>query len=487
MKNANILIVEDSAAVAEDIKGVLIKMGYQIAGICSTGEEAIKMASSERPDIFLVDIQLAGDLDGTAAAQVIHDKYHIPIIYLTALLDDETFRRARTTEPYGFLTKPLDETQLKTTLELALYNERIAKLERENEQWLTVMLKSIGDAVVATDANGNVKFMNKLAEDLTGWSQSLAVGRDFDEIICLRARNPEKNISSPVKTMISTLESSNIERGTTLVSKSGREYLIDDSGSPMFDAEGNLCGTVIVFRDVTEEIKMEEEVAAALRASVISQLADRITHEVNNPAEAILLYLTMAMEDSDNAGVSDKIGKALRQIKRLSRLTKWLRDFSSNTRSEDDKSVGLSHLLQQVVGIFEESFETREIGLQLSFPEVLPNVCESAESIRSIVSCVLNMEYSRLNQGDSVYVEVRESKNRTVIAIEDNGMWLGPVPNEIFDTDSSFNQTISTGARIARDICEGMGGEMVARNKLASEGSGVCFEISLPLRHELDL
>ena len=121
MSKINVLVVEDEAIVSKDIQQSLKKLGYNIAGASSTGEKAILLAESEKPDIILMDIMLKGEMNGTEAAEKIRAAFSIPIIFLTAYADEATLARAKITEPHGYILKPFKEIDLHTTIEMAIY------------------------------------------------------------------------------------------------------------------------------------------------------------------------------------------------------------------------------------------------------------------------------------------------------------------------------------------------------------------------------
>lgn len=123
--NSKILIVEDEMMIAKHIENTLGNLGYKVVGIVSSGEDAIKKAGSEKPDLILMDIELYGDIDGIEASKEIIKKYQIPIIYLTAYSDSKTFRRAIATEPVNYLVKPFDEKELESVIETALFQNEI--------------------------------------------------------------------------------------------------------------------------------------------------------------------------------------------------------------------------------------------------------------------------------------------------------------------------------------------------------------------------
>ena len=129
-KNGKILVVEDEKILAIGLKRKLEIMGYTVTGTATSGSEAIEKAGKELPDLVLMDIVLKGDMDGIDTAQQIINLYNIPIIYLTAYADEEILKRAMVTEPYGYLTKPFKETELKANIEMALYKHKV-EIERK--------------------------------------------------------------------------------------------------------------------------------------------------------------------------------------------------------------------------------------------------------------------------------------------------------------------------------------------------------------------
>ncbi|OPY36086.1 MAG: two-component response regulator [Methanoregula sp. PtaU1.Bin051] len=121
MTAAALFIVEDEMIVAKDIRETVKSLGYRVAGMAKTGEAALQKIEETRPDLVLMDIRLAGELDGIETAGRIHSLYDIPVIYLTAYADNDLLERAKITEPYGYILKPYDERELHSIIEMALY------------------------------------------------------------------------------------------------------------------------------------------------------------------------------------------------------------------------------------------------------------------------------------------------------------------------------------------------------------------------------
>ncbi|MDH5719287.1 MAG: diguanylate cyclase [Spirochaetia bacterium] len=131
MKTEQILIVEDEGLIAKEIEARLKTLGYQITGIMQNGEDVLEHIPKYKPDLILMDIQIKGNMDGIEIAQKIKKLYQIPVIYLTAFADEKTLERAKKTNPYGYIVKPFDETDLKIRIDMALYKHSIEKQNKE--------------------------------------------------------------------------------------------------------------------------------------------------------------------------------------------------------------------------------------------------------------------------------------------------------------------------------------------------------------------
>ena len=149
MANTRILIVEDESIVAKDIQTSLTGLGYTVVGIVAFGEEAVERVGELKPDLILMDVMLKGAMDGIEAAERIRREHSVPVVYLTAYTDDDTLRRAKVTEAFGYLLKPFEDRELRTTIEMALYKHTMERKLRESREWIETTLRCISDAVIA--------------------------------------------------------------------------------------------------------------------------------------------------------------------------------------------------------------------------------------------------------------------------------------------------------------------------------------------------
>ncbi len=197
MANARLLVVEDESIVAKDIQNRLRNLGYDVPTVVAYGDKAVEKVAELHPDLVLMDIFLKGDMDGIQAAEQIRTRYDIPVIFLTAFADPKTLQRAKITEPFGYILKPFEERELLTAIEMALYKHGMEKKLKDSERWLSTTLKSIDDAIIATDTAGKIMLMNPVAEALTGWKEAESLGKDISGVFCIVDEKTGSPLSGP--------------------------------------------------------------------------------------------------------------------------------------------------------------------------------------------------------------------------------------------------------------------------------------------------
>lgn len=150
----NILVVEDESIVAKDIQVCLKKLGYEVVGVESTGEEAVKRAEELKPDLVMMDIMLKGEMSGIEAADLIRKARHIPVIFLTAYTDRNTVDKAKETEPYGYIIKPFKEIDIQTAIEIAMYkHSREMEVKKERDMYYSMVEKQDSTDMMFVKAN----------------------------------------------------------------------------------------------------------------------------------------------------------------------------------------------------------------------------------------------------------------------------------------------------------------------------------------------
>jgi PAS domain S-box-containing protein len=183
MPKANILIVEDEAVVAADLAGKLERAGYRSVGISSDGEDAIEAAKHLGPDLVLMDIRLAGSMDGIKTAERIQALRNIPIVYLTAHSDMHTLRRAAATEPFGYILKPFEERDVTTQIEIALFKHQAERRLRESEERYRKLVETAMDSIITFDHGGLIVSCNPATEHMFGYRTEEMIGRNISMLI----------------------------------------------------------------------------------------------------------------------------------------------------------------------------------------------------------------------------------------------------------------------------------------------------------------
>jgi PAS domain S-box-containing protein len=273
MLKARILIVEDDGIVAEGIKNSLIKFGYSVLGIVSSGEEAIQKSEEHNPDLVLMDIVLKGEMNGIKAATEIRRRFGIPVIYITAYVDDKTLEQAKSSDPFGYLTKPFENILLKSSIEMALYRDKAEKLIKESEEKYRALIETSSDCICNIDPQGTFIYMNPVGLN--------SHGKVIDEIRgehCTKLAMPEYS-----GLLNETLNRAN--KGETVQLQYESETLLgrrwfESTLTPLKNDLGEVESLLRISRDVTERRRIEE----ALKESKIW-----MTNIYNSLDEAVLV------------------------------------------------------------------------------------------------------------------------------------------------------------------------------------------------------
>ena len=330
MNKTHILIVEDEGIVAKDLQAILRRLGYHVPVTIGTGDLAIQTALQNQPDLILMDIQLRGALDGVQTATAITSQQDVPIVYLTANSDEATLQRAKATGPFGFLVKPFEERAIQAGIEMALYKHQTEKRTREREQWLATTLGSIADAVITTDAEGRITFLNAAAEELSGWARIEATGHPYAEVFHVLDETTRSIPADRVAKALSEGATGSFSNHTLLIRRDASEVQIEHSVAPIRQGvHEQVDGCVIVFSDVSDRKHLEEQLRQVQKMDAIGKLAGGIAHDFNNAITAIIGYAEMIlMEVPESNPLHNSAKQIVRAAEHSARLTHQLLAFS---------------------------------------------------------------------------------------------------------------------------------------------------------------
>ncbi|MDY6791517.1 MAG: response regulator [Thermodesulfobacteriota bacterium] len=324
-----ILIVEDESIVALEIRDRLLKMGYSVPVAVNSGDLAIQKTKEIHPDLILMDIIIKGNKDGIETAGLINEKYDIPIIFLTAHSDTKTLQRAAEKTPYGYILKPFKERELQITIEMSLQRHKLELELKNNKKWLSIILSSIGEGLVATGPDEIIEYLNPVAEKLINVNQGDVLNKHISEIIRFSCAKTKKKFGDLRDIYKYQKENPQFLQNVQLSAQNGHTLPIDFTISPIGGENDTLKGFVFIFRDISEKKKMQEELIKAQKLESLGVLAGGIAHNFNNILTAILGNISLVKMTSKSSHETEEMLKeAEKATFRAQKLSNQLLTFS---------------------------------------------------------------------------------------------------------------------------------------------------------------
>ncbi len=307
-----IVIVEDEGLIAADLESRLKSAGYQVPGTADSAQPALKLIRETLPDLILMDIRLKGEQDGIKVAEVVREQLDIPVVYLTAYEDRTTLERASRTQAYGYIKKPIVSASLKGAIEIAMAKHRYERSLREERDWAIASFGGVACAVVVTDANSRISYLNSQAEQLVGWSADKALRRPATTVLRLSDRETGKPIQDLLTPVMLEGQTLPLPPGTLLQGSAERLYAIEGHVAPRWRS-GRADGAVITFTDVTLCRFENDQLRQNHKQDALVRMADGIVRHLpplDALAEASTRMLTALPPDSALIETAETIKKA---------------------------------------------------------------------------------------------------------------------------------------------------------------------------------
>jgi PAS domain S-box-containing protein len=489
---ASILIVEDERIIAQDLQQTLLQLGYASCGVAADGEEALVMAREHRPDVVLMDIRIRGALDGIGTAERLRAEIDVPVVYLTAHADSATLARAKQTGPYGYLLKPVKPAELRSVLEVSIYKHSLEQRAREQDRWQLTILRSIVDAVVAVGPDGNVLYMNPAAETLTGTQQANALHRRSTEVLELTDLAGAPLARSPLELAIGTAGLP--DPAEHLLRTAHGTIAIADSVSRVVDGDKTL-GAVMVFRDVTEQRRIERRLRDSERLAALGAMAAGVAHEVSNPLAVVMTHAGLIEEDLQTPATGadaidpariDAARESLTDLQsaanRIGRIVQDLRDYSRpSVAAQGDGDV--ARAVEWAVRATSREFNYRARLVTEIAP--LPHVAiDEVRLGQLLVNLLLNAAHA-IAPGNVAHQEVRltaklAEQGDVLLAVQDTG--CGIPDHELEGIFEPFHTSkpgvgMGLGLSISKGIVAAVGGSITVASRV---GAGSTFTVRLP-------
>ncbi|MFH2123353.1 MAG: ATP-binding protein [Pseudomonadota bacterium] len=360
----------------------------------------------------------------------------------------------------------------------------------DEKERLAVTLGSIGDAVITTDTRGNIVFINKVAEELTGWTNQEAQGEASTRIFHIINDKTGLRCADPVQSVLEQGRIVGLANHTALIAKDGNTCSIADSGAPIRDRQGGIIGVVIVFRDITHEQRMENELLKIKKLESIGVLAGGIAHDFNNILSAILgnIELTSRMIGTRNEKAASLLGEAKKAVLRAVSLTKQLLTFSKGGDPIKD-TTSLPELIRDSADFV---LRGSHVSCEYHFPQDLWMAdIDSGQISQVIQNIIINAKYA-MPQGGKVLISGANINdpaaeapislhdgNLVRITIKDTGSGIPPeIIDKIFDP---YFTTREEGSGLGLAICHSIISKHEGSLTVHSEpGLGATFTIYLP-------
>ena len=397
----------------------------------------------------------------------------------------------------------LRSVALQNAQSIHLARLRAEEALRKQSEWLRITLSSIGDAVVSTDAEGNVTFMNTVAESLTSWTQTEAIGRPLPEVFRIVNEQSRQPVDNPALRALREGAIVGLANHTILIAKNGTEWPIDDSAAPIRNELGEVFGVVLVFRDITERKKSEIErnrlLASAEAARQEAEAANRLkdeflataSHELRTPLSAVVGWSRLLREGKLD---SEGSARALEAIERNAHLqTKLIEDLLDISRiitgklTLDRQPTEMAHVVNDALNTVRPAAEAKNITITTSFDSQAEPVLGDPNRLQQVVWNLLSNAVKFTPKDGHIGVALLRVDSQVEISVSDSGEGISPeflpyVFERFRQADGRTTRQhggLGLGLAIVRHLVESHGGSVNATSD--GKGRGATFSVLLPI------
>ncbi len=489
MNEPSILVVEDEAIIAADLELKLRRLGYRVSGTTNTGEQAVTLVRQQPPDLVLMDIRLAGAMDGIEAAREIRSQNDVPLVFLTAHSDEATLERAGQTEPFGFITKPFHERDLHIHIKTALYKhaaerqllkskehlsqlnatleERVAKRTQELEQTHRALLLSeqryrslaeaLPDFVAIVNRSGTYEYANAVAKQWIGPPREDLVGQSIAKTSPIASG---AMLKEEIDQVLRRGQPVTFQRPSTIHAG----HWLDFRVVPLQQTSQSHDSVLIIGRDITERKRLEAEVLR-ISEDERKRIGDDLHDDLGQQLTGIRLFSTTlanqlrarsAPEADRAATITDSLDKALNLTRSLAR------GLHPVAASPEGLMIALDDLTSRTSGLF---------GLPCSFvcrnPVHIHQPAVATHLFRIAQEAVTNaVKHAHASQ-----IEIKLSSNNrsTELSIRDDGTGI-----PIFDP---VVESTGMGMRIMNYRADMIGGTLQIQRNASGAGTTVTCTI----------
>lgn len=453
LQKPKILVVEDEIIVAVNLGQKLKKLGYELVGITSSGEEAIQKAEENHPDLVLMDINIEGNLDGIETAEVLRNRFHTPVIYLTAYADENTLDRAKKTQPLGYIVKPFESDQLRSSIEVALYKNEIEQRSKQTEEKLKGALDQLGAGIVTTDENGSLLFMNPAAEKLIGCKYEDYLGKPIQDILFFKDRTGDAvgNVVEEVLKSRLPKENGNL----LLVSKNGNSQEVQLQSSPILGTEEKLTGTFNILRT------KEQHTTAGEKDTYLKEIHHRIKNNLT-----IISSIFSLRSGQANGESNDVLRESQNRLRAVALLHEIL--YESKDLSSISFELYVKKLTDALFEIYQVDREKVRLELNIREGKVKAEIGMNLALI--INELITNSLKHGLADSLSGLIRIHFTRENETLTLEVSDSGAGLPEESIRNRNPS-----SLGLSLVESLAKQIGGKVDLLNR-----EGACVKLHFP-------
>lgn len=477
-EHKSILIVEDEAIVALDLRMLLESAGYTIIRICNSSDQLFsELENPHKPDLILMDVHINGELDGLESSLRVKKLYDIPVIFLTAYADKNTISKAKSSYPYGYIIKPYDKQRLLIIIEMGLNIIELEKRVKKREELFSATFNSIGDAVIITDHSNVIHYLNPAAQQMAG--RQNCTGIAFFDVFPIEF---EKN-----------------ENRGILFDSEGREKTLEIKKNDLPSSIFDMGGYVWILNDITIPLFLEAQLRESHKMEAVGRLAGGVAHDFNNLLTVIMGFCSLILDNTDLMEKEKNIKNDVMGIQSTSRkavkLTRQLMTFSEN-QIHNPRNIDLNTIIDELDSLLTRLIpDNITLNIKLSSENLIVKI-DPVQLEQVIVNLIVNARDAVDKAGGQVLLStellvLKESKTLIngripqgeyiVLKVEDNGMGVPlEIQKKIFEpffTTKKGEKGIGLGLSTVYGIIQH---SSCFLDMTSREGEGTCFALYFP-------
>lgn len=517
MSNLSILIVEDEAIVAADLANKVRQLGYDVIGMITTGEEAVEIARQQRPSLVLMDIRLAGVMDGITAAQIIHHECNLPILFLTANSDADTVKFAQQAGALGYVLKPFDDRDLRVQIEMVLYKHAAERQLRESDERLALAISAAQIGMFDWNLTSGSILWTQTHEVIFGYvpaspavttTSTTTTKHDYrkwaDRV------HPEDLPLVEEASLRCMQENKPLEVQYRIIWPDGSVHWIETKAVFLCDngqAANRMLGAVV---DITERIQAKEEEAKLeevnrylQKSASLGRMAGAIAHHFNNKLHAVMGHMELAKENLARDDTSSaNLTAAMLAAGQAAEVSKMMLTYLGQVTGKREP-LDLSETCRKILVTLRAGMP-RKVVLETDMPSPGPTIKADAKHIQQVLSSLVTNAWEsvgtcmeaaiHLTIGSVPAADIPAARRFPInwqpkdsvyacLEVHDNG--CGIINEDLEEVFSPFFSTKFTGRGLGLSIVLGLvqayGGVVTV---LSSLGKGSVFRVFLPLSAE---